>query len=70
MALSWLDEHLSEETQRALETLGVTLLGPHGNYLYKAKFPLDMTVIERVMQFPYVEWFRLTAHRIRSLIAI
>ena len=51
-----LDEHLSEETQQELEALGVTLLGPHGNNLYKAKFPSNAEVIARVTQLSYVEW--------------
>jgi hypothetical protein len=51
-----LDEHLGEETQQELEALGVTLLGPHGNNLYKAKFPLNMEVIAQVTQLSYVEW--------------
>ena len=51
-----LHEHLSEETQQELEALGVTLLGPHGNNLYKAKFPLNMEVIVQVTRLPHIEW--------------
>jgi Subtilase family len=50
-----LDEHLSDDIEQALEAMGVTLLGPHGN-LYKAKFPVNMEVIESVARLPYVEW--------------
>ena len=51
-----LDEHLSKQTQQAIEALGVTLLGPHGNYVHKARFALEMALIEQVARLPYVKW--------------
>ena len=50
-----MDEYLSRETRGEMEALGVTILGPHSS-LFKAKFPLDIDVLESLLDLPYVEW--------------
>ncbi len=52
-----MDEYLSRETRREIEALGVTILDPHSSS-YKAKFPLDINVLERV-KLGKTSWWRV-----------
>lgn len=52
------NEFLNDETRAELESLGVTVLGPHSS-AYKVKFPLDVAMLERVAGLDYVEWVGL-----------
>jgi serine protease AprX len=51
-----LKEQHGEQTEQELKALKVTLLGPHGKNLHKAKFPLSIGVIEGVTRLSSVEW--------------
>ncbi len=50
-----MDEYLSDETEKELNRMGVKILGPHSE-VYKARFPADTGVLEKVVGLSYIEW--------------
>ena len=60
-----LNEDLGDEAEKELRAAGVTLLGPHGS-LHKAKFPANLSGLESVARFGFVEWigFPLPAQKL------
>jgi len=59
-----MNENLTDETRTDLESLGVTLLGPHGTVL-KAKFPTDLNRISAVVDLDHVEWVGLPSPELK-----